>query len=164
MREYLSDEEDKTTIEQWITNGRTQEEYVDIVQPIMEAYCVSWHPDGNQPDYPLETYEEIFASVEPSAGPSIGKLARFTHYHAFGMKIYAFLLSAIFALTAFPSFFSHLRRCSNLPIHFLRYYFLVIDSLSEPSLCLYRLPGGLATDTFFAITIFGSLYDSGFGL
>ena len=47
MSGYLSDEEGKTTIEQWITNGRTQEEYVDIVQPIMEAYCVSWHPDGN---------------------------------------------------------------------------------------------------------------------
>ena len=125
----------------------------------MEAYCVSWYPDGNQPDYPLETYEEVFASVEPSAGPSIGKLARFTHYHAFGMKIYAFLLSAIFALTAFPPFFSHLRCCSNLPIHFLDITSWWLTRLVSPAFAYTVYLGGVATGISFAITIFGSLYD-----
>ena len=39
MRQYLPDEEDKIAIEQWINNGRTEEEYTEVVQPLMDAYC-----------------------------------------------------------------------------------------------------------------------------
>ena len=158
MREYLPYEEDKIAIEQWITNGRTEEEYVDIVQPIMEDNCVTCHYDGGH-DYTLETYDEVFTSAEPNAGPSIGKLARFTHYHAFGMGIYAFLLSTIFALTTFPPFF----RIFGVTLPFLS-IFLDITSwwltrLVSPAFAYTVYLGGVATGISFAITIFGSLYD-----
>ena len=159
MREYLPDEEDKIAIEQWIANGRTKEEYTNDVQPLIDAYCVSCHPYGDQPDYPLETYEQVFLSAEPDSGPSIGKLARFTHYHAFGMGIFAFLLSVIFVFTAFPLWF----RTFGVVLPFLS-IFLDITSwwltrLINPGFAYVVYSAGLMTGISFVIIIFGSLYD-----
>merc|ERR1712096_480012 len=72
---------------------RTEEEYLEIAQQLMDAYCTNCHPYGDRPDYPLETYEQVYQAAEPDQGPSIGKLAKFTHFHAFGMGVFAFLLS-----------------------------------------------------------------------
>jgi len=159
MRQYLPDEEDKIAIEQWITNGRTEEEYTEVVQPLMDAYCVSCHPYGDQPDYPLETYEQVFASAEPDSGPSIGKLARFTHYHAFGMGIFAFLLSFTFAFTTFSSPF----RTFGVALPFLSIFLDItcwwLTRLISPAFAYLVYFAGLMTAVSFAITIFGSLYD-----
>ena len=84
MREHLPTEDDKVAIENWIVADRTEEGY-QAIQGIFEDNCVRCHPYDERPDYPLEAYEEVYAASEPDKGPSIGHLARFTHFHAFGM-------------------------------------------------------------------------------
>ncbi|MCZ6675651.1 MAG: hypothetical protein O7E52_00180, partial [Candidatus Poribacteria bacterium] len=86
MREYLPTEQEKIAIEEWIAVGRTEAGYREI-EHIFEDNCVRCHPYDERPDYPLETYEEVYAAAEPDKELSIGGLARFTHFHAFGMGI-----------------------------------------------------------------------------
>jgi len=159
MREHLPTEEDKIAIEQWIKNGRTEEEYLEIVQQLMDAYCTNCHPYGDRPEYPLETYEQVYQAAEPDRGPSIGKLAKFTHFHAFGMGVFAFLLSGIFTFTSF----SPPLRYFGVVLPFLSIFLDItswwLTKLVSPVFAYAVYLAGLMTGVSFAVAILGSLYD-----
>ena len=159
MREYLPTEGDKIAIEQWIKNDRTEEEYLEIVQQLMDAYCTNCHPYGDRPDYPLETYEQVYQAAEPDQGPSIGKLAKFTHFHAFGMGVFAFLLSGIFAFTSFSPplrYFGVVLPFLSISLDITAWW---LTKLVSPAFAYVVYSAGLMTGASFAVTILGSLYD-----
>jgi hypothetical protein len=158
MREHLPTEADKVAIEEWIAAGRTREGYEDV-QYIFQDNCVRCHPYDERPDYPLETYEEVYASAEPDKGPSIASLARFTHFHAFGMGIFSLLLSLVFS---FSSFSPPVRTFVGA----LPFVAMLIDITSWwmtkliSSIFAYTVfLGGALMGLAFALIIFGTLYD-----
>ena len=158
MEQYLSTQEEKVLIEEWVSQGRTEQGYQEI-QYIFEDNCVRCHPYDEKPDYPLETYDQVYASAEPDMGPSIGKLARFTHYHAFGFTVFSFLLSMVFLFTSF-------RPLIRLFVAVLPFIAMFIDITSWwltrliSSIFAYTVYlGGMLMAISLAVIIIGSIYD-----
>ncbi|MCZ6678650.1 MAG: hypothetical protein O7E52_15545 [Candidatus Poribacteria bacterium] len=102
MQQYLPNEASQLAIEAWIAAGRTEQGYRKI-QHIFDDNCVRCHPYDERPDYPLETYEEVYAAAEPDRGVSIGYLAYLSYFHASRMGIAAVLLALIFSFSSFPT-------------------------------------------------------------
>ena len=125
----------------------------------MDAYCTNCHPYGDRPDYPLETYEQVYQAAEPDQGPSIGKLAKFTHFHAVGMGGFAFLLSGIFAFTSFSPplrYFGVVLPFLSISLDITAWW---LTKLVSPAFAYLVYSAGLMTGVSFAVTILGSLYD-----
>ena len=158
MRQHLPTEQDKVAIEEWIAAGRTEEGY-QAIQQIFQDNCVRCHPYDERPDYPLETYEEVYAAAEPDKGPPIAQLARFTHFHVFGMGIFSLLLALVFS---FSSFRSPIR----VFVCALPFAAMLIDitswwltKLVSPIFAYTVFLGGGLMGLAFAMIILGSLYD-----
>ena len=158
MEQYLSTQEEKVLIEEWVSQGRTEQGYQEI-QYIFEDNCVRCHAYDEKPDYPLETYDQVYASAEPDMGPSTGKLARFTHYHAFGFTVFSFLLSMVFLFTSF-------RPLIRLFVAVLPFIAMFIDITSWwltrliSSIFAYTVYlGGMLMAISLAVIIIGSIYD-----
>ena len=158
MEQYLSNQEEKILIKEWISQGRTEQGYQEI-QYIFDENCVRCHPSDERPDYPLETYDQVYASAEPDMGPSIGKLARFTHYHAFGFSIFSFLLSMVLLLTSFrPAI-----RLFGAVLPFVSMFIDItswwLTRLISPIFAYTVYLGGMLMAVSLAIIIIGSIYD-----
>ena len=158
MQQYLPTEQDKIAIEEWIAAGRTQEGYLEI-QHIFEEHCISCHPYDERPDYPLENYEEVYAAAEPDKGPPIGRLARHTHFHAFGMGIFSLLLGLVFSFSSF-------RPSIRTLVCALPFVAMLIDitswwltKLVSPIFAYTVFLGGMLMGLAFAIIILGAFYD-----
>ncbi len=158
MRKHLPTESDKLAIEKWIAQGRTEEGYQEI-EPIFAENCVRCHPYDERPDYPLETYEEVYASAEPDKGMSVGQLARLSHFHAFGMGIFSMLLALVFSFSSFRLSIRVI--CCVLP-----FVAMLTDitswwltKLVSPFFAYTVLVGGGLMGLAITILIFGSLYD-----
>ena len=158
MEQYLSNQEEKILIKEWISQGRTEPGYQEI-QYIFDENCVRCHPYDERPDYPLETYDQVYASAEPDMGPSIGKLARFTHYHAFGFSIFSFLLSMVFLLTSFRPAIRLFGAVLPFVAMFIDITSWWLTRLSSPIFAYTVYLGGMLMAVSLAIIIIGSIYD-----
>ena len=162
MEQYLSSQKEKVLIGEWIAKGRTEQGYQEI-QYIFEENCVSCHPYDERPDYPLETYEQVYASAEPDMGPSIGWLARFTHYHAFGFSIFSFLLSMVFLLTSFRPTIRFFGAVLPFVAMFIDITSWWLTRLISPIFAYTVYLGGVLMAISLAVIIIGSIYDIWFG-
>ncbi|MFP6723083.1 MAG: hypothetical protein VCF25_22850 [Candidatus Poribacteria bacterium] len=158
MEQYLSSQEEKISIEEWIAQGRTEQGYQEI-QYIFEDNCISCHPYDERPDYPLETYKQVYASAEPDMGPSIGWLARFTHYHAFGFGVFSFLLSMIFLLTSFRPTIRLFGAVLPFVAMFIDITSWWLTRLISPIFAYTVYLGGMLMAISLATIIIGSIYD-----
>jgi len=158
MEQYLSNQEEKVLIKEWISQGRTEQGYQEI-QYIFDENCVRCHPYDERPDYPLETYDQVYASAEPDMGPSIGKLARFTHYHAFGFSIFSFLLSMVFLLTSFRPTIRLFGAVLPFVAMFIDITSWWLTRLISPIFAYTVYFGGMLMAVSLAIIIIGSIYD-----
>ncbi|MEE3194517.1 MAG: hypothetical protein VX289_08330 [Candidatus Poribacteria bacterium] len=158
MEQYLSNQEEKILIKEWISQGRTEQGYQEI-QYIFDENCVRCHPYDERPDYPLETYDQVYASAEPDMGPSIGKLARFTHYHAFGFSIFSFLLSMVFLLTSFRPAIRLFGAVLPFVAMFIDITSWWLTRLISPIFAYTVYLGGMLMAVSLAIIIIGSIYD-----
>ena len=158
MEQYLSNQEEKILIKEWISQGRTEQGYQEI-QYIFDENCVRCHPYDERPDYPLETYDQVYASAEPDMGPSIGKLARFTHYHAFGFSIFSFLLSMVFLLTSFRPAIRLFGAVLPFVAMFIDITSWWLTRLISPIFAYTIYLGGMLMAVSLAIIIIGSIYD-----
>ena len=158
MEQYLSNQEEKILITEWISQGRTEQGYQEI-QYIFDENCVRCHPYDERPDYPLETYDQVYASAEPDMGPSIGKLARFTHYHAFGFSIFSFLLSMVFLLTSFRPAIRLFGAVLPFVAMFIDITSWWLTRLVSPIFAYTVYLGGMLMAVSLAIIIIGSIYD-----
>ena len=158
MEQYLSNQEEKILITEWISQGRTEQGYQEI-QYIFDENCVRCHPYDERPDYPLETYDQVYASAEPDMGPSIGKLARFTHYHAFGFSIFSFLLSMVFLLTSFRPAIRLFGAVLPFVAMFIDITSWWLTRLISPIFAYTVYLGGMLMAVSLAIIIIGSIYD-----
>ena len=158
MEQYLSNQEEKILIKEWISQGRTEPGYQEI-QYIFDENCVRCHPYDERPDYPLETYDQVYASAEPDMGPSIGKLARFTHYHAFGFSIFSFLLSMVFLLTSFRPAIRLFGAVLPFVAMFIDITSWWLTRLISPIFAYTVYLGGMLMAVSLAIIIIGSIYD-----
>jgi len=158
MEQYLSNQEEKVLIKEWISQGRTEQGYQEI-QYIFDENCVRCHPYDERPDYPLETYDQVSASAEPDMGPSIGKLARFTHYHAFGFSIFSFLLSMVFLLTSFRPAIRLFGAVLPFVAMFIDITSWWLTRLISPIFAYTVYLGGMLMAVSLAIIIIGSIYD-----
>jgi len=158
MRQYLPTEDDKVAIEEWIAAGRTEEGYHRI-EYIFQDNCVRCHPYDERPDYPLETYEQVRAAAGPDRGPSVAHLARFTHFHAFGMGIFSLLLALVFSLSSF----SPMLRAIGCVLPFAAMLTDItswwLTKLVSPVFAYTVFLGGALMGVAFAWIILGSLYD-----
>jgi hypothetical protein len=100
MQQYLSSEMAKIAIEEWIAAGRTEEGY-HAIQHIFARNCLRCHPDDERPDYPLETYEQVYAAAEPDMGVSLEYLTYLSYFHASRIGISAVLLALLFSFSSF---------------------------------------------------------------
>jgi hypothetical protein len=158
MEQYLSNQEEKILIKEWISQGRAEQGYQEI-QYIFDENCVRCHPYDERPDYPLETYDQVYASAEPDMGPSIGKLARFTHYHAFGFSIFSFLLSMVFLLTSFRPAIRLFGAVLPFVAMFIDITSWWLTRLISPIFAYTVYLGGMLMAVSLAIIIIGSIYD-----
>ena len=92
-------------------------------------------------------------------GPSIGKLARFTHYHAFGCTVFSFLLSMGFLFTSF----SPAIRLFVADLPFIAMFIDItswwVTRLSSATLAYTVYLGGMLMAISLAVIIIGSIYD-----
>jgi hypothetical protein len=158
MEQYLSNQEEKILIKEWISQGRAEQGYQEI-QYIFDENCVRCHPYDERPDYPLETYDQVYASAEPDMGPSIGRLARFTHYHAFGFSIFSFLLSMVFLLTSFRPAIRLFGAVLPFVAMFIDITSWWLTRLISPIFAYTVYLGGMLMAVSLAIIIIGSIYD-----
>ena len=158
MEQYLSNQEEKILIKEWISQGRAEQGYQEI-QYIFDENCVRCHPYDERPDYPLETYDQVYASAEPDMGPSIGRLARFTQYHAFGFSIFSFLLSMVFLLTSFRPAIRLFGAVLPFVAMFIDITSWWLTRLISPIFAYTVYLGGMLMAISLATIIIGSIYD-----
>ncbi len=105
MHEYVENDEDIRTVEEWIYDGRNNDFYFKKnVLPIMINDCSSCHSrTATEPraisSMPLTKYEDIVRFSE--AGYTWGKMARQAHMHLFGISGFLLMLSIIMSLSSF---------------------------------------------------------------
>lgn len=158
MNQYLPSDAALFDIEQWIADGKTEADYEGI-RWIFDDNCVRCHSEGGEASHRLlTTYEEVSDAATPQLR-SIGSLARFSHYHAFGMGLFCLALALIFSFTAFA-------RPIRLIVCSLPFIAVLLDigswwliRLISPVFAYVTLLGGALIGLSFALLILGSLYD-----
>lgn len=158
MRKHLPTEDDKIAIEEWIAAGRTEEGYIAI-KHIFDDNCVRCHPYDERPDYPLETYEEVYQAAEPDKGMSVGYLARLSHFHAFGMGIFSMLLAFTFSFSAFPQKIRFLFCVLPFAAMLTDITSWWLTKFVSPIFAYTVFFGGALMGLSLAVLILGSLYD-----
>lgn len=88
-------------IEQWITDGATEEGYAGGIDAIVQDKCASCHDEGGF--LPILTgYEDVVPLTSADSGIGVKKLARMTHVHLLGIPLLFFILSSFFVRTRYP--------------------------------------------------------------
>ncbi len=99
MEPNLRSKADKLVILKWLQDGKSEDEYLDKVAPILERDCLRCHRPTINHDIPdLSSYPAVL-EVADANGASLPALVKVSHIHLFGIAFILFLIGKIFILT-----------------------------------------------------------------
>ncbi len=105
MYEYVSDDADIDTVNNWIKDGAKKEgKLYDDAWKIIKQDCTNCHSKTSKmskaiPSMPFENYEQIIVHTE--AGYSWSKMSKQAHIHMFGISTFLILVTFMFAYTTY---------------------------------------------------------------
>lgn len=141
----------------WVKNGASQEEYNNVIAPILQEGCVGCHgPRGIMASFPLTTYEEVRVFVNVNRGKSLSSLVQSSHTHLIAMSMMFFLLAVLFCLTGAPNWLKSL----VVPLPFVGVIFDVGGwwlTKVAPFFAYPMMAAGALMGTGFAVFSFGIL-------
>lgn len=99
MEPNLKSKADKFVILKWLQNGKSEDQFEQMVAPILNRDCVKCHNSDENPSMPnLTTYEGVL-EVADAKGASLPSLVKVSHIHLFGIAFILFFTGKIFILT-----------------------------------------------------------------
>lgn len=105
MYEYVSDDEDIVTVNNWIKDGAKKEgKLFEDAWKIIKQDCTNCHSKTSKmtkaiPSIPLENYEQLLVHTE--AGYSWSQMSKQAHIHMFGIATFLIMVTFIFAYTTY---------------------------------------------------------------
>jgi len=106
MAGFIERPEDRDQIVAWLKSGATEDQYVALIQPILERSCVRCHsPASGLAITDFTRYAELRAVADVDTGESLHSLMRLSHIHLFGIGLIAFSIGLIFRFTVLPTWF-----------------------------------------------------------
>ncbi|MBE0491774.1 MAG: hypothetical protein IBX44_05940 [Sulfurospirillum sp.] len=105
MYEYVSDDADINTVNQWIKEGAKKEgELYGDAWKIIQQDCANCHSKSSKmskamPSISFETYEQVLTHTQ--AGYSWLKMSKQAHIHMFGITTFLILTGLMFAYTSY---------------------------------------------------------------
>ncbi|WP_233144669.1 hypothetical protein [Methyloprofundus sedimenti] len=99
MEPNLNSKADKFVILKWLQNGKSKDQFEQLVAPILNRDCITCHSSDENPGMPnLTTYEGVL-EVADAKGASLPSLVKVSHIHLFGIAFILFFTGKIFILT-----------------------------------------------------------------
>lgn len=120
MRQYLADGTELSQVLAWVNSGAGRERYTRDVAALLEERCARCHRLGGRASFrPLQTYEEVKATVDSAAAPSLSHQLLVTKVHLGGLGILLGATAALFSRTTLPSRSKALLICGSFAGLFL---------------------------------------------
>lgn len=104
MEPNLSSKADKLTILKWLQDGKSEDEYIEKIAPILNRDCTTCHNPETNHDLPDLTNYQSVLEVADAKGASLPALVKVSHIHLFGIAFILFLIGKIFILTEINPF------------------------------------------------------------
>ncbi len=101
MEQFLPVPGQKEKILNWIQDGLEEEEYEDVISPILTKNCTRCHnPQGVSYFRPLTSFEEVLTVTNIDRGEPVQLWARVAHTHIQSIGLIFLVLGSVFSFTS----------------------------------------------------------------